>query len=132
MSNIDTNKTIFLSSFSGLGNNQNSDFSVTVPAQVIAPFFAIIYVASIGMNNDGSIPDVQIRYTGIDSNWYWMDGFNQYVDPGGAFIITSRAFFTGDTLMVSNFIVETLGVPLAFPDTVIDCTASLYDAPFTL
>lgn len=130
MSSIDIDNTVFLSSFSGLGNNQNATFSVAVPAQNIPDGFAVIYTATAALSNNGSIPDVQVRYTGLETDWHVLLGVNLYSDPGGNYTITTRAFFTNGVLSVSNFILNISGGVLPLGAFTIDCSASLYSAPF--
>lgn len=130
MTEVDIDKVIFLSSFSGLGNNQNSQFSVDIPAQTIAANFGIIYVATTFMENVNSIPDIQIRYTGLSDNWITLRGIHFYTDPGFQFLISTRAFFSGNTLSVSNFLTNISGGSLALSAFTVDCNATLYSAPF--
>ncbi len=102
--------TIFNSTFAGLGNNQTNSFSVLVPSQSIAANGAVVYVASVNLTRSTSISDVQLRYTGRDTLWYWLDGFQSFVDPSNNFQISSRVYLQDGALNVRNFILDLTGV----------------------
>lgn len=122
--------TEFDSSFGGLGNNQTQSFAVTVPSQALAANAGVIYTAQLTLTRTTSISDVQVRYTGRDSLWYWVDGFQSWTDPSAAFFISTRVFIAGGVLNVKNFITDNTGFAQTLPAFVIDCRGFLYDAPF--
>lgn len=122
--------TVFDNQFSGLGNNQAIDFSVAIPSQAIAANGAVIYVAQTPITRTTSISEVQLRYTGRDTLWYWLDGFQSFTDPSGNFIISTRAYIQTGILYVSNFILEVTGLGITLPAFTVDCRGFLYDAPF--
>lgn len=123
-------KTIFASNFGGMGNNQSQPFSVNVPSQSLPANGAVVYTAQLIMTKSTSISDVQIRYTGRDSLWYWMDGFQSFTDPSTNFTISSRVYIQGGVLFVRNQILDNTGLAQTLPAFTIDCKGFLYDAPF--
>ena len=126
----DISQIIYLSTLSGLANNQAESFSVTIPYQSLAVNTAIIYTASLAMDNTGSISQTQIRYTDRDDNWYVLNGTFSFTDSSGDFTITSRAYFSENTLNVQNYIANVTFGSINLPDFVIDCRGFLFDPPF--
>lgn len=129
MPNPNISQVIFASTFSGLGQNQAVDFSVAVPSQVIAANGAVIYTASTAITNTGSIPQVQVRLTGLSTNWILLEGIYFYTDSTD-FLISLRSYFTNGTLNVQAFILELPGTGITLPAFTITCRGFLYDAPF--
>lgn len=128
---VDMQKVNFSSSFAGLGNNETKDFSVSVPSRVMAANSMFITNAQTAITRPTSIAEVQIRYTGLNSNWFWLDGTRIYTDPGGNFTVTSRRYIQDGVLTVSNSILEFSGFGSTLPAFTIDCRGHLYDAPFS-
>lgn len=125
---VDLTKVYFMSLLSGLGSNEATDFSVVVPSQNIAANNAVVYEASSTMANTDSIPDVQVRLTGIDSSWRWLDGL--FVYSTATYSITVRTRFEDDTVRVRFYILNLTGGSISFPGFTGDCRAYLFDAPF--
>lgn len=123
--------TQFGTNFAGLGSNQSSSFSVAVPSQALAANAGVIYTAQFSLTKSTSISDVQVRYTGRDTLWYWVDGFQTFTDPAAsAFSIATRVFINAGVLNVKNFIIDNTGAPQTLPAFTVDCRAFFYDAPF--
>lgn len=129
MTEINIDELIFFSNFSGLGNNQNSQFSVDIPSQTIAAFFGIIYTAVAPLDNEGSIPNIQIRYKGL-TDWISLNGDYIYTDPGFNYTVTTSAYFTNNILTVSNFLINSTAGSLNLTGFTVECDAALYSAPF--
>lgn len=127
---IRPSNAIFMTQLSGLGNPQTDTFSVSIPAQNLAAFRGLIYTAELPLTRTNSIHEVQVRFTGRDTDWYYVDGYIFFVDPSSNFYITVRSYIQSGTLYVQAFLVNQTGGVIAVPAFTVDCRASIYDAPF--
>jgi len=122
--------TNFMSDFAGIAANEPQTFFVDIPPQNIPAAGVITYIASTTMPNARQLPDVQVQYAGISSNYWWIEGPTIYQDPGFLYTITTNMYFQGSTLFVRTDISNLDFSPLPTPVSRVTCRGFLYDVPY--
>jgi hypothetical protein len=131
MSNV--TKIRAASAFSGFKNSPTKLFSVSVPGQNLGAGAFVHYTASTTLDNANAISQVQVKYTNLETFWRVVPGmtigrYPTYAVPN--YEIGSLVYFTGGSVTVYTYIANQTGGVVAIPAISIDCSASLFLAPF--
>ncbi len=118
------------SAMDGFKNYNSSSFSVSVPTQNLGAGDFVQYTASTSLSNTNSISQVQVQYSGLDSNTYVLYGDTVSNWSSGSYQIETFYYFTSGTLYVYNVIVNQTASTISLPAITINCRGFLFIAPF--
>lgn len=119
-----------ISSLSGLKNYISSPFSVVIAGQTLAAGAFVSATASTPLNNANSISQLQIQYSGVQTDWNVVYGSINNYFAGGNYEIESLYYFDATNLNVFTVVVNQTGGNVTIPTITINCKGFLYLAPF--
>lgn len=118
------------SSMDGFKNYDSASFSVSVPSQNLGSLDFVTYTATTPLSNTNSISQVQIQYSGLDSDYYVMYGTMVSNWSSSSYQIESVYYFDTTTLTVVNYIINQTTSTITIPAITINCRGFLFIAPF--
>ena len=118
------------SAMDGFKNYNSSSFSVSVPTQNLGAGDFVQYTASTTLTNTNSIAQVQVQYSGLDTNTYVLYGGTTSNWASSTYQIETFYYFAGGTLYVYSVIVNQTGSTITIPAITINCRGFLFIAPF--
>lgn len=131
---VNTNTIVSASEFSGFQNYGSATFSTSVAGQNIGVGAYLGPLrATTALNNANSVSQIQVQYSGIDSNYRLLPGYIQMIIPSAAapnYEIQSYSYFNGGTLYVDSYISNQTGSTQTIPAITFNCRAFLFLAPF--
>lgn len=136
---IDTNRIVAASQFAGFKNYESVTFSVKYAGATIPTTnFVGPIRASTPLNNSNAVSEVQVQIVGLDSFWRYIPGQSVAAYPTGAteaYQVQTLAYYSGGSLVIDTYIINTTGSVVAPGDVVIpaltiNCRGFLYNAPF--
>lgn len=140
MTQIDLSKLIYHSSFSGLGSSSTTSISSNIPSSTVG-LSPTVFTASVLFSNKGSVSQVEIQFTGLDSVWYIFKGhLENFYTSGNVWtnnIVNTAYGVDIDSSYTSNSLVLTISLynysispTVTTPAFTVNCNASLYNTPF--
>lgn len=132
MSSINFPSVNFESQFAGLKQNQDGiNFLVAYPGGTLAAGETTRVIATGTLNNVNSVTHTMLNYAGLETNWRICDGVcGGYFGAAPDFFCESFSYFSSTTLSVVTYIGNNTGGSVAVPAFTVNCTASVYEAPF--
>lgn len=118
------------SALSGFKNYLSSSFSVAVPGQSLGAGAFISFTASTPLDNDNSISQVQVQYSGLSNDYYIMNGTVQTDWSSGDLQVQSYYYFDSTNLNVFTVLVNLSAGSISVPAITINCRGFLFLAPF--
>lgn len=118
------------SKLSGFKNYQSSSFSTAIAGQNLAAGGFVSATASTPLNNSNSVSEVQVQYSGVQTDWNVVYGSINNYFAGGNYEIESLYYFDSTNLNVFTVVVNQTGGVVAIPAITINCRGFLYLAPF--
>jgi len=133
MTNINLDKSIFLSQFSGLGNYSKTTFNYTFNSQTILVNGFTSFTVSHAISNSDAVSQLIVNFNGIETVWRPISGRLSVLFPNVTapnYSIYCQKYFTSGYINVDVTITNLSAGSIIIPTTVFDFSASLYVAPF--
>lgn len=118
------------SAFSGLKNDAAVDFSASIAGQVLAAGAFLSVLASTPLTRTNSISQVQVQYSGIQTDWNVVYGSINNYFSASTYEVESLYYFDAVNLNVFTVVVNQTGGNINIPAITINCRGFLYLAPF--
>lgn len=118
------------SALSGFKNYLSSPFSVVITGQVLAAGTFVSATASTALNNTNSVSQVQVQYSGVQTDWNVIYGSVNNYFSASTYEIESLYYFDSTNLNVFTVVVNQTGGNITIPTITINCKGFLYLAPF--
>lgn len=118
------------SNLSGFKNYLSSSFSTTITGQNLGAGAFVSALASTSLSNISSISQVQVQYSGVQTDWNVLYGSINNYFSGGNYEIESLYYFDTNNLNVFTIVVNQTGGIVAIPTITINCRGFLYLTPF--
>lgn len=120
------------SKLSGLKNYNplGAPFSVVVTGQILAAGAFVSATASTPLNNSNAISQIQIQYSGVQTDWNVVYGSVGNFFAASTYEIDSLYYFDSINLNVFSVVVNQTGGNVTIPTITINCRGFLYLAPF--
>lgn len=129
---IDIRNLSALSTLSGLKNYNplGAPFSVTIAGQTLAAGTFVSATATAALNNSNAVSQVQVQYSGVQTDWNVVYGSINNYFASSAYEIESLYYFDSVNLNVFTVVINQTGGNVTIPTIIINCRAFLYLAPF--
>ena len=135
---IDVSKTIFDSSFAGLGNFQNASATYAMSSQSVGPNeIRLITVFTIGVSNANSISSIQVNFGNVETVWRPVIGFLQKtikLDIGFGlqpnYDLLVIPYYYGTLLNITIIVADDTGLANTIPAVNFNFRVNTYNAPF--
>lgn len=118
------------SALSGFKNYLSTPFSTVIAGQVLAAGTFVSATASTALNNSNSVSQVQVQYSGIQTDWNVMYGSINNYFSASTYEVESLYYFDSTNLNVFTVVVNQTGGNVTIPTITINCKGFLYLAPF--
>lgn len=118
------------SAFSGLKNDASVSFSAVITGQTLTAGAFVSVLASTPLTRTNSVSQVQVQYSGVQTDWNVVYGSINNYFAGGNYEIESLYYFDATKLNVFTVVANQTGGNVAIPTITINCKGFLYLAPF--
>lgn len=119
---------VAISSLSGLKNYNKvgAPFSVVIPGQTLTTGSFVSATASTPLNNANAISQLQIQYSGVQTDWNVVYGSINNYFASSTYEIESLYYFDSTNLNVFTVIANQSAGSVTIPSITVNCVGWLY------
>lgn len=116
------------SQFPGFKNYTIVSLTGSIPGQTLAAGHFAQTTISTPLNNTNAVSQVQLQYSGVNSNYFVIPGFQQY-NPSGTYQIESLVYYVSGNINILTLVSNQTAGSITIPTITLNAVAFLFVSP---